>query len=118
MKDLFICSAGKRRSPRAASKAKELALKSGIENYKADYSRIDSIAKNPSVLNNYNRVFVMDDLIMWEFSNIANIFKGEVIILGVDDVDASKFYTIGESKLMKALETEIEEKLKLYFRRK
>lgn len=121
MKDLFICSAGKRRSPRAASIARKLALDSGIGDYQADHSGTDFIVKNPNFLNNYDRVFVMDNLITRELfvcSSAGKMFKGEIIVLGVGDVNAALFYTVGETKLMEMLEAEIEEKLKPYFRRK
>jgi predicted protein tyrosine phosphatase len=103
MRDLFVCLAGKNRSPLAVEIAKRLAFEKRIKGYEATSLGI-AYAKTNS-FEGYDRIFVMNSVIRKEMIDKYKV-SSCIIDLDVQDAPINKGYI---------LISELEEKLKPFF---
>ena len=102
MRYLFVCSAGRNRSPTAARISRQLAREYKIKGYEADFSGIDHIAMYPATLRAFDRIFVMSNDLEGEIKDLTD---KPVVNLDVQDT------SIRERKMRELLERELQEKL-------
>jgi len=112
MSDLFICAAGRDRSPHAADVARELAHNAGYKDYFSDYWGMynsDFEVPTKAKLEGFDRIFVMDERMSRDLQKNYSVPAEKIINLDVADTSAR------EKHFKDLLRKELTEKLTPYF---
>lgn len=112
MKDLFVCSFGRDRSPNAADIARGLAIRRGWQDYIADYwgmydSDFEPVSRE--LLAQFDRIFVMEKRMVLDLQRVYFVPEEKIINLDVIDTSAR------EKHFRDLLRKELTEKLSPYF---
>lgn len=112
MKDLFVCAGGVDRSPCAANIARELARQNAYRGYFSDswgmYSS-DAEAVSCEALQQFDRIFVMDERMVFDLQARYGVSRNKIINLNVRD------RTPGEENFKERLGKEFSKKLPPFF---